>query len=179
MKKRILALLLSCAMVVGLAACGGGSSDNGGAADNGSAPAPAAEDTETAGAPGSTDLADLTVGAIYINGKNDTAGYTYQHSNGIVTAMRNLGMDVDSQLYVVDYVEEDYDAVCQAIDTLVGEGCDIIFGISFGYLDAFNDKAAEYPDVIFSHATGYLCNDTNFNNYFGRAYQARYLAVIN
>ncbi|MBR2738614.1 MAG: BMP family ABC transporter substrate-binding protein [Lachnospiraceae bacterium] len=179
MKKRILALLLSCAMVVGLAACGGGSSDNGGgAADNGSAPAPAAEDAESAGEAGSTDLADLTVGAIYINGKNDTAGYTYQHSNGIITAMRNLGMDVDSQLYVVDYVEEDYDAVCQAIDTLVGEGCDIIFGISFGYLDAFNDKAAEYPDVIFSHGTGYLCNDTNFNNYFGRAYQARYLAGI-
>ena len=80
MKKRILALLLSCAMVVGLAACGGGSSDNsGGAADNGSAPAPAAEDAESAGEAGSTDLADLTVGAIYINGKNDTAGYTYQH----------------------------------------------------------------------------------------------------
>ena len=32
--------------------------------------------------------------------------------------------------------------------------------------------------VVFSHATGYKCNDTNFNNYFGRAYQARYLAGI-
>lgn len=41
-----------------------------------------------------------------------------------------------------------------------------------------NDKAAEYPDVIFSHGTGYMANDTNFNNYFGRIYQARYLAGI-
>ncbi len=32
--------------------------------------------------------------------------------------------------------------------------------------------------MIFSHATGYMCNDTNFNNYFGRTYQARYLAGV-
>ena len=180
MKKRIFALLLACAMVLGLAACGGsdGGSSDGGAADAGSAAVDDGGASPAAPADGATDLADLTVGAIYINGKNDTAGYTFQHSNGIVTAMQNLGMDPESQLFVVDYVEEDYDAVCQAIDTLVGEGCDIIFGISFGYLDAFNDKAEEYPDVIFSHATGYLCNDTNFNNYFGRAYQARFLAGI-
>ena len=65
-----------------------------------------------------------------------------------------------------------------AADTLIGEGCDIIFGISFGYMQALADKAEENPDVIFSHATGYMSNDTNFNNYFGRAYQARYLAGI-
>jgi basic membrane protein A len=39
-------------------------------------------------------------------------------------------------------------------------------------------KAEEYPEIAFSHATGYLSNDTNFNNYFGRIYQARYLAGI-
>ena len=64
------------------------------------------------------------------------------------------------------------------MDTLVGNGCDIIFGISFGYMQAMADKAEDYPDVIFSHATGYMSNETNFNNYFGRAYQARYLAGI-
>ena len=31
---------------------------------------------------------------------------------------------------------------------------------------------------MFCHATGYLSNETNFNNYFGRIYQARYLAGI-
>ena len=34
------------------------------------------------------------VGAIYINSKNDTAGYTYAHHNGITTAMKSLGMYV-------------------------------------------------------------------------------------
>ena len=54
----------------------------------------------------------------------------------------------------------------------------MIFGISFGYIDAMNDKAGDYPEICCSHGTGYLGNETNFNNYFGRIYQARYLAGI-
>ena len=32
--------------------------------------------------------------------------------------------------------------------------------------------AEKYPDIYFSHGTGYLNNGKNFNNYFGRIYQA-------
>ena len=154
MKKRILALVLACVMALGLAACGS---------------------KEPAGESGG---AELKVGAVYINSKNDTAGYTFAHHNSITTAMKELGLDPETDLVIQDEVPEDYEQVCTAIDTLVGEGCDIIFGISFGYIDAMADKAAEYTDVIFSHGTGYKSNETNFNNYFGRAYQARYLAGI-
>ena len=121
---------------------------------------------------------EFKVGAIYINSKNDTAGYTFAHHNGITTAMKELGLDPATQLIIVDEVPEDDEQVLSAIDTLVGGGADIIFGISFGYINAMEAAAAEYPDVIFSHATGYKANETNFNNYFGRAYQARYLAGI-
>ena len=43
---------------------------------------------------------------------------------------------------------------------------------------AMAEAAEEYTDIVFSHGTGYMANDTNFNNYFGRIYQARYLAGI-
>ena len=92
--------------------------------------------------------------------------------------MKKLGLDVDTQLFIVDEVAEDKEKVLSAIDTLASKDVDIIFGISFGYIDAMEEAAAEYPDIIFSHATGYKSNETNFNNYFGRAYQARYLAGI-
>lgn len=167
--KKILSMIMAAAMVLSLAACGGGSASSSGSASAGGG---------TSSAPVSTGNTDFKVGAIYINSKNDTAGYTFAHHNGITTAMKELGMDPDTQLVVVDEVPEDYDAVATAVDTLVGEGCSIIFGTSFGYMQALADKAEEYPDVAFSHATGYLSNDTNFNNYFGRAYQARYLAGI-
>ncbi len=146
--KKILALALALIMVLALGAC--------------SAPA---ED-------------QFKVGAIYINSKNDTAGYTFAHHNGITKAMQELGMDVEKQLIIQDNVPEDKQAVLAAIDTLVGEGANIIIGISFGYIEAMEEAAGKYPEVIFSHGTGYKSNSTNFNNYFGRIYQARYLAGI-
>ena len=151
--KKVLSLVLALALCFSLVACGG-TGDNG------------------------TDEKFL-VGAIYINGQNDTAGYTYAHHTGITKAMEQLGMD-KSQLKIVDNVAEDDAAVTQAIDTLASQGCKLIIGISFGYINAMNDAAAkpQYKDIIFSHATGFLKNDTNFNNYFGRIYQARYLAGI-
>ena len=148
--KKIIALLMALVLVLGLAACGGNAAE---------------ADT-------------FKVGAIYINSKNDTAGYTFAHHNGITTAMKELGLDVEKQLVIVDEVPEDKQQVLDAIDTLVGEGADIVFGISFGYIDALEEAAGTYPDVIFSHGTGYKANETNFNNYFGRIYQARYLAGI-
>ena len=150
--KKILALVLALVMLLSLAACG----HSGNPAEQSAAPAaPAAN--------------DFKVGAIYINSKSDTAGYTFAHHNGITTAMKELGMDPETQLVVVDEVPEDKEQVLAAVDTLVGEGANIIFGISFGYIDAMEEAAAEYPEVIFSHATGYKCNSTNFNNDFGRA----------
>ena len=157
--KKIIAMLMALVLVLSLAACGG------------AAEAPAADNTKTETA--------FKVGAIYINSKNDTAGYTFAHHNGITTAMKELGLDPETQLVIVDEIPDtDKEKTLSAIDTLVGEGADIIFGISYGYIDAMEEAAAEYPEVIFSHGTGWKSNSTNFNNCFGRAYQARYLAGI-
>lgn len=166
--KKLLAMVMAVAMTLSLAACGGNST-----------PAASGSTGSASSEAGSAANADFKVGAIYINSKNDTAGYTYAHHNGITTAMKELGLDPDSQLVIVDEVNDnDYDGIASAVDTLVAADCNIIFGISFGYMQAMADKAQEYPDVIFSHATGYMSNDTNFNNYFGRIYQARYLAGV-
>jgi basic membrane protein A len=45
-------------------------------------------------------------------------------------------------------------------------------------MDTCEKMAQEFPQVIFAHASGYKYNDTNFTNYFGRVYQARYLSGI-
>ena len=166
--KKILALVMAMVMILALAACGGEPATNNGGTN----------ETGAATGEGTSAPAAIKVGAIYINSKSDTAGYTFAHHNGITTAMKELGMNPDTDLFIVDNVPEDDQKVKDAVDTLVGQDVDIIFGISFGYINALNEKATEYPEVIFSHGTGYLANDTNFNNYFGRIYQARYLAGI-
>ena len=169
--KKFLSLALAMAMVLSLAACG--------KKDEPAKSGSASGSVSTAGSTSTGTQSDFKVGAIYINSKNDTAGYTYAHHTGITKAMEELGMDPASQLVIVDEVPDtDYDKIANAVDTLVASDCNIIFGISFGYMQAVADKAEEYPNVIFSHATGYMSNETNFNNYFGRIYQARYLAGI-
>lgn len=175
--KKILALALAAAMSLSLAACGGGNGGNNPGGSSANNPGSASQPGSDVSTPVSNN-SDFKVGAVYITSQNDTAGYTFQHHNGITTAMKALGLD-PADLIVVDNVPDNDDtAVATAIDTVVNQGADIVFGISFGYINAMNDKAAEYPDVIFSHGTGYMANDTNFNNYFGRIYQARYLAGI-
>ena len=165
--KKFLSLALAMAMVFSLAACGKKDEPSTSSSVSGS------------NAASTGTQSDFKVGAIYINSKNDTAGYTYAHHTGITKAMEELGMDPASQLVIVDEVPDtDYDKIANAVDTLVASDCNIIFAISFGYMQAVADKAEEYPNVIFSHATGYMSNETNFNNYFGRIYQARYLAGI-
>ena len=59
---------------------------------------------------------EFRVGAIYITSRNDTAGYTYAHHNGIVTAMESLGLDPAEQLFIVDEIPEQRELVMAAVE---------------------------------------------------------------
>ena len=89
----------------------------------------------------------------------------------------NLGLS-DDQIIRKLNVAEDKESTEKALQECVDEGCNIIFGTSWGYMEPMAEFAEKYPDVYFSHGTGYMSNGTNFNNYFGRIYQARYLSGI-
>lgn len=121
---------------------------------------------------------DFKVGVIHIGNPADGSGYTYAHDQGIVEMQKALGLS-DSQIIRKNNVNDtDPTATETAILECIEEGADIIFGTSWGYMDTMEALAAEYPDVIFSHGSGYKSNEANFNNYFGRIYQARYLTGI-
>ncbi len=118
---------------------------------------------------------DLKVGFIFVGDVSDK-GYTYAHYQGVKEMQEALGLS-DDQIVLKTNVSED-GACDTAIRELVEAGCQIIFGNSYGYMNFMEELADEYPDVIFSPCSGYKSNDTNFNNYFGAIYQARYLAGI-
>ncbi len=121
---------------------------------------------------------DIKVGVIHIGNPADGSGYTYAHDQGIVGMQEALGLD-DSQIIRKNNVNDsDPTATETAILECIEEGCNIIFGTSWGYMDTMAALAEEYPEVIFSHGTGYKSNGSNLNNYFGRIYQARYLTGI-
>ena len=117
---------------------------------------------------------DVKVGAVFIGPKDD--GFTGAHYNGIEGMKAALGLSDDQILYKFNVPENN--ETDSALRELIDAGCNIIFGNSWGYMDFMMEIADEYPDVIFSHCSGYKNNGVNFNNYFGRIYQSRYLAGI-
>ena len=171
--KKLLSILLAGAMVLSLAACGG---DTG---TSTSEPASASTGTsESASATGGIPKDEIKVGVIHLSDPAEGSGYTYTHDQGIIGMQQNLGLRDDQIVRKISVDDTDAVAVETAITECVEEGCNIIFATSWGYMDTCEALAEEFPDVIFSHGTGYKSNGTNFNNYFGRIYQARYLSGI-
>lgn len=120
---------------------------------------------------------DMKVGVLYISDPSEGSGYSYTHDLGIQGMQENLGLNSDQiERKIVD--DSDAAATEKAIKECIDDGCRIIFTTSWGYMETTSKMAEQYPDVYFSHGTGYLSNGKNFNNYFGRIYQARYLSGI-
>ena len=121
---------------------------------------------------------DIKVGVLHITDPAEGSGYTYTHDIGIQGMQKSLGL-ADNQIVRKNNVSDSDGVEIQtAIEELIEDGCNIIFATSWGYMETCKAYADEYPDIIFSHGTGYMSNGTNFNNYFGRIYQARYLSGI-
>lgn len=127
---------------------------------------------------GSKVSADFKVGVIHIGDPGAGSGYSYAHDQGIIAMQKNLGLSDDQIIRKNNIADDDAAATKTAMEECIEAGCKIIFGTSWGYMETMSELAEQYPDVIFSHATGYMSNGKNFNNYFGRIYQARYLAGI-
>ncbi len=125
----------------------------------------------------SDDMEDIKVGVLYISDPADGSGYSYTHDLGILGMQSNLDLsDEQIERKIVD--DADTEGTKTAIEECISDGCNIIFATSWGYMEVTAEMAEKYPEIYFSHGTGYLSNGTNFNNYFGRIYQPRYLSGI-
>ncbi len=205
--KRILASLLAVSMLAFASGCGGSSNAPASSAPASSAPAsseaPAqSQSAESTPAPSEVASAtpersegsawfgassdplpaiaveDLKVGVIHITDPAEGSGYTYTHDQGIVGMQENIGLKPEQIIRKNNVNDQDASAIETAILECIEEGCQVIFATSWGYMDTCEAIAEEYPEVILSHGTGYKSNGANFNNYFGRIYQARYLTGI-
>ena len=123
------------------------------------------------------DVSELKVGVIYIGDEQE--GYTYAHMLGIDAMKEACGLSDDQVICKYNTPEDEsvYDA---AVD-LAEQGCQIIFGNSFGFEDYMMQAATEYPDVQFCHATGYQAASSgleNMHNYFTSVYESRYVSGV-
>ncbi|BDW86234.1 MULTISPECIES: BMP family ABC transporter substrate-binding protein [Roseicyclus] len=109
------------------------------------------------------------VGFIYVGSPGDY-GWTYEHDQGRLAVEEHFGDAVET--VYLENVPEGADAE-RAITQMILGGADMIFTTSFGFGEATNAVAAQFPDVYFEHATGYLREHPNVSTYNARFYEGR------
>ena len=182
--KRLSASRLACMLwivplLLALAACGGGGGKGSGSGSSDSGPSSGGSSTAGSSAGGSDggdtaassgEEAKPKVAFVYIGTPGD-GGWTYEHDQGRKYMEETHGITAT----VVENVPESADA--ERIIEELAQNHDIIFTTSFGYMDQTLAVAQRYPDVKFHHVSGYKTHD-NMTNYFGKNYEASYLAGI-
>lgn len=119
-----------------------------------------------------TDASKMKVGFVYIGPVGD-AGWTYAHNEGRLAVEK---MDIVEKTIFAENVKENAESE-RTIRQMADQGCDLIFTTSYGFMDYTLNVANSYPDKTFMHCSGYKTTD-NMSAYFGKMYQARYLAGI-
>ncbi|MDX8347878.1 BMP family ABC transporter substrate-binding protein [Cognatiyoonia sp. IB215446] len=109
------------------------------------------------------------VGFVYVGPVGD-GGWTYEHDQGRLAVEEHFGDAVETVF--VESVPEGADAE-RVMTQMALQGADLIFTTSFGYMDATNAVAAQFPDVKFEHATGYRRDTPNVSTYSARFYEGR------
>ena len=122
---------------------------------------------------GAASVDEYKAAFVYV-GPADDGGWSQAHDVGRQYLVEETGIQTE----YTALVPEDATEFRTVAEAYIEQGYNIIFGTTFGYIDAMAEMAEEYPDVIFLHCSGYLNNDTNFANYFGKMYQPRYLSGL-
>lgn len=116
----------------------------------------------------------LKVAFVYIGPVGD-AGWTFAHDKGR-KAVEEKFSDKVKTTFVENIPESAADAE-RVFRQLATDGNKLIFGTTFGYMEAMLKVAKEFPDVKFEHATGFKTAD-NLAQYDVRTYEGAYLAGV-
>lgn len=111
------------------------------------------------------------VAFVYV-GPHDDGGWSQAHDVGREYVEANVE---NVHTAYVENVAEGADAE-QVIRSLARKGFDVIFTTSFGFMDASEIVASEFPDVDIIHISGFKSNGENFGNLMGAMEDMKYLA---
>ena len=148
-------------------AAGGGAST---AAAAGKAQA-ASRGVSAGGAAAKAPAKPLRVGFLY-DGPIDPYASSHLHALSAEYVKKQLGSRIE--LVPAERVTEGKEAE-RVLRKMCADGCQLVFGTSYGFMDAIVRVAREYPAVRFESNAGFKTAD-NVGTYNARYYQARYLA---
>ena len=150
--KRIAVLIITAAMVLGMAAGFGARTAK---ADEG-----------------------IVAGLICLHDENST--YDLNFINAFREACEARGLVEGETYFISTNIPEGQECYEEAMN-MVDRGCNFVFADSFGHEDYMIEAAKEVPEVTFCHATGtkaHTQNLPNYHNAFASIYEGRFLAGV-
>ena len=112
------------------------------------------------------------IGYIMTGGKDEN-GWNGMNYKGISAVCDNYGIE----LILKEHVNENSGECPEAVSQLADEGAELIILSSYGYPNEVKELIDKYPGISFYGNSADYYSD-NMTSYFGRMYQARYLAGI-
>ncbi|GMO68496.1 MAG: BMP family ABC transporter substrate-binding protein [Treponemataceae bacterium] len=121
----------------------------------------------------------IKIAVVYINDPGtETSLYSYAHDVGIKEMQKAFSLTDEQIINKYNVLDTDELNVDATFRDCIAQGANVIFATSWGFGTVCERLAQEFPKVIFAHASGAKSNEANFTNYWGRIYQAWYLAGI-
>ena len=124
------------------------------------------------------DKKQVKIGVIYPNRLHGNTGWDYSHYAGIEIMRRELGLREDQIIHQFNISYEEPEVMKNVVRDCIYKGANIIITASWGFMNACEELAAEFPGVVFANAAGNKSNQSNFINYFARFYHARFLSGL-
>ena len=121
--------------------------------------------------PDDVGIDDPQVGFVYVGPVGDH-GWTLTHEVGrqeMNAALPEVTSHFEPSVLPSDAVE--------VMEGFIADGDNIIVTTSFDFLTATQTVAANHPDISFLNCSGFV-SSPNLGSYFGRMYQAKYLAGL-
>ena len=154
--KKILAILLTVAMLLCMAACGGEQGVN-----------PAGNEAES----GEKTAADVKI-VLLLPGEINDQGWNASNYAGVVACNEKLGTSME---YVEAVQEADFESTFREYAV---RGYDIIMAAGSQFDEAASSVAANYPDTLFVVVNGSNSDGANLCPLFPKEYEASYLAAL-
>jgi simple sugar transport system substrate-binding protein len=129
--------------------------------------------TAPAAAASAAAPAPLKIAFAYVGPVGD-GGWTFAHDNGRKAIEKEFGTRVVTSF--VEQVPESADAE-RVFRDMAGQGAQLVFGTTFGYMEPMLKVAADNAGIKFEHATGYK-TAANLRTYDSRTYEGAYMAGI-
>ena len=124
------------------------------------------------------DGSQVVAGLICLHDENST--YDLNFINAFKEACEARGLVEGETYFISTNIPEGQECYEEALN-MVDRGCNFVFADSFGHEDYMIEAAKEEPDVTFCHATGTKAHTENLDNYhnaFASIYEGRYMAGV-